>query len=72
MTVRSAWGMACPHCHSDSSLDVAATIWVRLFPDGTDADEAQHQGHEWASNSSCQCAACDWSGTVADAERACL
>ena len=61
-TVAEEWGMKCPECGSDEFLDVCAKIYVRLVPDGTDADEQQ--------DSECLCASCDWVGLVADARKA--
>lgn len=70
-TVRAAWNMICPSCKKDSSLDIAATVHVRLCPDGTDAYASREGGHEWSSDSTAICADCGWEGTVKDAETAC-
>lgn len=67
MTVKDSWGMVCPSCGEDDSLEIAATIWVRLFDNGTDTDEATCHDHEWSDDSACKCASCDWTGTVAAA-----
>ena len=56
----------CPKCGRDDQLDVAATLWVRLTEDGSDADESRDGSHEWDDNSAMICAACNHSGTVAD------
>jgi hypothetical protein len=56
--------MKCPRCGADDEIDVAATIWVRLCHDGTDADEAHCGGHEWSDASPAMCCACDYVGTV--------
>lgn len=70
-TVRAAWNMICPSCKKDTSLDIAATVHVRLCPNGTDADASREGGHEWSSDSTACCADCGWEGTVKDAETAC-
>lgn len=72
MSVRTAWNMICanPACGSDDELDIAATIWVRLVEDGTDADEASCHDHEWTDTSQCCCHSCGWAGTVSEAEAA--
>jgi hypothetical protein len=66
MSVYTNWDMRCPQCNKDHKIDVAAKIWVRLVPDGTDVDEAQDHDHEWDENSQAICRACDFQGTVAD------
>lgn len=70
MSVLATWKMKCPACGRDDQLDVRATVSVRLTSDGSDADESLDGGHEWDSKSECSCAACGWTGTVADAEAA--
>lgn len=69
-SVRDAWSMICPCCGQDDELDIAATVNVRLCPNGTDADAARETGHTWDSDSAATCTACNWSGTVRDAEAA--
>ena len=54
--------MACPECGGDSEIEVAATVWVRLCPDGTDASG----DHEWDDDSPCRCGACGHEARVAD------
>ena len=56
-----AWhGMICPSCWQDTSLDVQATVMVRLTVDGSDADESKFGDHEWDSDSRCICHNCDF------------
>lgn len=62
--------MICPSCKRDHSIDITANVNVRLCSNGTDADEARETGHTWDSESAATCAACNWSGTVQDAEAA--
>lgn len=64
MTVANNHHCRCPSCQSDERLDVIAHVWVRLMPDGTDADEAGDNSHDWDNHSRASCRACDWSGTV--------
>jgi hypothetical protein len=66
MSVKTEWEMACPRCGSDEHIDIAATVWVRLTEDGTDADDPADGGHEWDSDSDARCAKCGYSGTVED------
>jgi len=66
-TVKDYHEMVCPSCGSDESLDVVATVWVRLTPDGSDAALSQDGSHEWDNDSFCCCNACDWNGRVVDA-----
>lgn len=67
----SFFGMACPDCGRSDKIDVSAIICVRIVGDvasgdaETDADAAQDRSHEWDGNSSAQCQACGYFGTVA-------
>ncbi len=69
-TVREAWEMACPQCKRDSRLLVQTLQWARLVPDGTDSDFVPdgYGDTDWNAASACECEACGWSGTVAQAE----
>ncbi|MFI5109732.1 MAG: hypothetical protein ACHP78_12900 [Terriglobales bacterium] len=40
-------GLRCPECGKSDQLDIAATVWVRLCPDGTDVTAAECGDHEW-------------------------
>jgi hypothetical protein len=42
----------------------AATVYVRLYPDGTDALTARNGDHEWGDDSPAVCCACEYAGTV--------
>jgi len=59
------FGMICPKCGQSSHIDVAAVVWVRLCPDGTDVYEAANGDHEWSEASAAYCAHCGQHGTVA-------
>lgn len=63
-TVKEVWGLCCPECGSDKNLVVQVKSWAQLTPDGTEVDGDQ----EWDKNSHCACDACNWRGTVYDAE----
>jgi hypothetical protein len=58
------FGMKCPNCGASDQIDVAATVWVRLSPDGTDTTLAANGDHEWDNGSAAVCGACGHSGTV--------
>jgi len=59
-------GLGCPQCGQDDEIDIAATVWVRLRPDGTDIFEAEDGDHEWENGSSAKCCACGHCATVAE------
>ena len=63
MGVRREHGMACPACEADTHIEVVATHWVRLAPDGT--DYADDGSEEWDDTSPARCCECDHTGTVA-------
>lgn len=64
-SVASEWEMRCPKCRSDESIDIAATVWVRLGPYGTDADESANGDKEWDNDSLAVCN-CGYAGRVKD------
>lgn len=66
ITVREAWKMECPHCGDDQRIDICASVWVRLCPDGTDTMAAANGDHEWDSASAAVCHTCGFAGTVRD------
>ena len=63
-TVCEAWGLQCPQCQRDDQLNIAMTIWGRLYADGTDTEEPNDGSHEWDEQSKCQCEACGFSSHV--------
>jgi hypothetical protein len=65
------FNLACPECGSTDELDIAATVWVRLTADGTDADESHDGSHEWGDSSACHCNQCGWDGTAGQADADC-
>jgi hypothetical protein len=67
-TVSYSWNMRCPKCGADDRIDIAATVFVRLTSDGTDADESKIGDHEWDNDSLAVCYACGFSVTVRDFE----
>lgn len=62
-TVREEWDMACPHCHSDETIDVKALAAVRLTADGEDISSSVT---EWDAESPARCAGCGFTGVAAD------
>lgn len=60
------FGLRCPECGRSAEIDIAATVWVRLCPDGTDVTASRNGDHEWANESAAQCCVCGHCGTVAD------
>lgn len=65
-TVKEAWNMVCPECGCDDEIDIAATLWVRLCPDGTDVNAAANGDHEWGDHDPAECMACGFQGAAAD------
>jgi hypothetical protein len=57
--------LACPHCGRDDRIDIQASVWIRLCPDGTDPYDAENGDHEWCDASAALCNACLHEGTVA-------
>jgi hypothetical protein len=57
--------MRCPKCGDEDQIDILAEIWVRVCPDGTDADVPECGDHFFAPESTASCGACGHSETVA-------
>lgn len=73
MSVKDEWQMCCPNpkCGKDDMLDIAATVYVRLTADGTDADASETGlGHEWGPQSPVTCGHCGTDTTVKGCEDA--
>lgn len=66
MTAGNQWGLYCPGCGQDGEIDIAATVWVRLCPDGTDVTLARNGDHEWDNDAPAACSACGFHGRVRD------
>jgi hypothetical protein len=64
--IGNQFGLRCPMCGRGDEIDIAATVWVRLCPDGTDVTAAANGDHEWCNQSSALCAACGHGGSVSD------
>ena len=62
----NAHGLRCPECGKGDEIDIAATVWVRLCPDGSDVTQAANGDHEWSNNSGAVCQACGHSGNAAE------
>jgi hypothetical protein len=54
------WGFRCPECGRDDAIVVAATVWARLGPDGSDIGLFENEAHEWDLRSMARCDACDF------------
>lgn len=61
MSAGNQWDLRCPGCGRDDEIDIAATVWVRLCPDGT-VTLAHNGDHEWGDDSPAYCHACDFQG----------
>ena len=59
------FGLRCPECGASDELDIAAKVWIRLCPDGTDVTAAEDGDHEWEDTSPIKCCSCGHDGTVA-------
>src|SRR5271156_6824036 len=62
--------MRCPKCSDENSLDIAATVWIRVCEDGTDADASRDGSHDYEPHSPALCGACGHCGTVRQFELA--
>lgn len=62
--VAANWGLRCPACGDCEAIDIAATVWVRLCPDGTDPVLACNGDHEWTGDCAAHCHACGFHGKV--------
>ena len=61
-SVRDTFGLACPACQSDQSLQVQVTTMADLSADGSEPTGDR----EWQDNSFIRCRACNHTGTVKD------
>jgi hypothetical protein len=64
--VMQTFGMGCPCCNRDNALDIQAIVWVRLTPNGTDAELPDDGSHDWDNASAARCNACGWEGAAGD------
>lgn len=64
MSVSENHGVICPKCGQDHSIDVTASVDVRLFPDGATMEDAFDGSMVWDDASPAQCQACGHVGTV--------
>jgi hypothetical protein len=58
--------LGCPSCGRNDQIDIAALVWVRQTPDGTDIDEADDHSHEWGDDNAVICRSCGKSGAAKD------
>ena len=59
------FNMRCPKCGASNEIDIAAMVWVRLCPDGTDVTLADNGDHEWDARNNAACGSCGHHGDVA-------
>lgn len=64
--VEKLHGVRCSECGDSDQLDVAATLWIRLTRNGSDADASFDGSHEWDDKSEIICNACNHTGTVGE------
>lgn len=62
-------GDVCPKCGKADRIEVAATVWVRLTSDGSDADDTMNSDHEYDDDSDAVCGHCDYRGKLASFKR---
>jgi phage FluMu protein Com len=58
----------CPKCDATDQIDIAATVWLRVTEDGTDADESKDGHHDYTPRSNATCNACGYYGRLQDFE----
>jgi hypothetical protein len=58
------WSVRCPQCSMSDEIDIAATVWVRLCPNGTDPTLAANGDQEWTDDSGACCNACGFHAQV--------
>jgi hypothetical protein len=58
MIADNEWNLRCPDCGGTGAIDIAATVWVRLCPDGTDVTLSHNGDHDWNQDSPVCCATC--------------
>jgi hypothetical protein len=57
-------GYQCPNCKRGDNIEIAATHWVGLVPDGTSTDDVSDWSEEWDGTNAAMCRACEWAGNV--------
>ena len=62
--------MRCPNCGDEDSLDIAATVWIRVCEDGTDSYAARDGSHDYEPDSPAACGVCGHFGTIRQFEQA--
>jgi hypothetical protein len=66
--MRNFLDIRCPKCRSTDQIDIAATVWLRVMEDGTDADQSENGDHDFEPTSPATCNACGFAGRVQDFE----
>lgn len=62
--MNALFSMVCPSCGAHDQIDIEATVWIRVTPDGTDADASEDGDHTFTPDSRAKCCACHHRGTV--------
>jgi hypothetical protein len=70
MSAANFLDLRCPLCGDERSIDIRADVWVRVTPDGTDADASTDGNHEFTPYSATQCGACGHCGLLEEFEPA--
>ena len=67
-TMSNFLDIRCPKCRATDQIDIAATVWLRVMEDGTDADRSEDGNHEFEPTSPATCNACGFTGRLHDFE----
>ena len=62
MTVRQIYGLACPRCDYDETLDIQIFCMARVTSQGSEP----FGDHEWDEDSFCRCPNCNRTGDVSE------
>ena len=61
--------LRCPKCGDETTIDIEATVWVRVCCDGTDADASGDGTHTFDADNPALCGRCGFHGIVREFER---
>jgi len=65
-TVKEEWGLCCPNCGKDDGIDIAATVWIRMTPGGSDTEASFCGDHTYDPDHDAACQNCGFEGLVSD------
>ncbi len=60
--------LRCPECGDEDHLDILADVWLRVTPDGTDADVSADGHHDYTPRSLTLCNACGHTARLSEFE----